>query len=330
MKKTSYPTVVTIGIFDGVHKGHQAILKKAVKEAKRSRLKSVVITFNPHPVKVLSPAAKIPFLVSLEHRIKLIKGAGIDDCRILKFTKAFSKITAEEFIKKILIDKLNLKALVVGENFLFGAGERGNLRLLKSLGKKYDFKVYGVRPLKMKPTRSVPRLRSGCLVDGEHSRTKARGEILSGRCLSEQFYGRECIDGDFVSSTRIRKAIERGDLKLASKLLGRPVTILGTVVKGKRIGRVIGFPTANIDPHHESIPPSGVYSVDVILGEKLYHGILNISTRNIVEVYIFNFNKNIYGKDIEVIFKQKIRDEKKFNSLKALQRQIHLDIQKAV
>ena len=286
MKKTLYPTVVTIGIFDGVHKGHQAILKKAAKEAKRSRLKSVVITFNPHPVKVLNPAAKIPLLISLEHRIKLIKGAGIDDCRILKFTKAFSKMTAEEFIKKILIEKLNLKVLVAGENFLFGFKEKGDKGLLKKLSRIYNFKFYSIPPLK--------------------------------------------IYGDFVSSTRIRKAIERGDLRLASKLLGRPVTILGAVVKGKRIGRAIGFPTANIDPHHESIPPSGVYSVDVILGEKLHRGILNISTRNIVEAHIFNFNKNIYGKDIEVIFKQKIREEKKFNSLEALQRQIHLDIQKAV
>ncbi|MDP2910979.1 MAG: bifunctional riboflavin kinase/FAD synthetase [Candidatus Omnitrophota bacterium] len=285
MKKTLYPTVVTIGIFDGVHKGHQAILKKAVKEAKKSRFKSVVITFNPHPVKVLNPVAKIPLLISLEHRIKLIKGAGIDDCRILKFTKAFSKMTAEEFIKKILIDKLNLKVLVAGENFLFGFKEKGDKGLLKKLSRIYNFKFYSIPPLK--------------------------------------------IDGDFVSSTRIRKAIERGDLRLASKLLGRPVTILGAVVKGKRIGRIIGFPTANIDPHHESIPPSGVYSVDIVLGEKLYRGILNISARNIVEAHIFNFNKNIYGKDIKVIFKQKIREEKKFNSLEALQRQIHLDIQKA-
>lgn len=284
MKKTSYPTVVTIGIFDGVHKGHQAILKKAVKEAKRSGLKSVVVTFDPHPVKVLNPAAKIPFLISLEHRIKLIKGAGIDDCRVLKFTKAFSKIAPEEFIKKILIDKLNLKVLVTGENFLFGFKEKGDKALLRKLSKVYNFKFYGIPPLK--------------------------------------------IEGDFVSSTRIRKAIERGNLGLASKLLGRPVTILGAVVKGKRIGRAIGFPTANIDPHHESIPPSGVYSVNIVLGEKLYRGILNISTHNIVEAHIFNFNKNIYGKDIEVIFKQKIRDEKKFNSLKALQRQIQLDIQK--
>ena len=285
MKKISYPTAVTIGIFDGVHKGHQAILKRLLGEAKKAALKSVVMTFDPHPAKVLNPAEKIPFLISLEHRIKLIKEMGVDACFIVEFTKEFSSLSPEDFIKKVLIDKLGLKVLVVGENFLFGAKEKGNLRLLKSLGKKYDFKVREVRPLR--------------------------------------------IGGDFISSTRIRRAVERGDLRLASMMLGRPVTILGTVVEGKRIGRKIGFPTANIDPHHESIPPSGVYSVDVILEEKFYHGILNISTRGIIEVYIFNFNRDIYGRDIEVIFKRKIRDEKRFKSLEALKQQIQLDIQKA-
>ena len=285
MKKISYPTVVTIGIFDGVHKGHQVILRKVVEEAKKLRLKSVAVTFDPHPVKVLSPGAKIPFLISLEHRIKLIKSLGIDNCVVIKFTKKFAKLIPEEFIKYILADKLNIKALVTGENFLFGFREKGDAKLLKRLSKIYNFKFYSVSPLK--------------------------------------------IEGDYVSSTRIRKAIEKGNLKLASKLLGRPVTILGTVVKGKALGRKIGFPTANIDPHHESIPPSGVYSVDVALEGKLYRGILNISNHNIIEVHIFNFNKNIYGKDIEVIFKQKIRDEKKFNTLQALKRQIQLDIQKS-
>ncbi|MCX5687767.1 MAG: bifunctional riboflavin kinase/FAD synthetase [Candidatus Omnitrophica bacterium] len=284
MKKILYPTVVTIGIFDGVHKGHQAILRKVLEEAKKLRLKSVVVTFDPHPVKVLSLGVKIPFLISLEHRIKLIKSLGIDNCVVIKFTKEFAKLSPEEFTKYILADKLNIKALVTGENFLFGFKEKGDARLLKRLSKVYNFKFYSVSPLEVR--------------------------------------------GEYVSSTRIRKAIEKGDLKLASKLLSRPVTILGTVVKGKALGRKIGFPTANIDPHHESIPPSGVYSVDVALEGKFYRGILNISNHNIIEVHIFNFNKNIYGKDIEVIFKQKIRDEKKFNSLQALQRQIQLDIQK--
>jgi len=283
MKKILYPTVVTIGIFDGVHKGHQMILRKVMKEARKLRLKSVAVTFDPHPVKVLYPGAKIPFLISLEHRIKLIKSLGIDNCVVIKFTKEFAKLSPEEFIKYILADKLNIKALVTGEDFLFGFKEKGDARLLKRLSKVYNFKFYSVSPLK--------------------------------------------IEGERVSSTRIRKAIEKGDLKLASKLLGRPVTVLGTVVKGKAFGRKIGFPTANINPRHESIPPSGVYSVDVALEGKLYRGILNISTHNIVEVHIFNFNKNIYGKDIEVIFKQKIRNEKKFNSLQALKRQIQLDIQ---
>ncbi len=285
MKKTSGPAVITIGIFDGVHKGHQAILKKVIEEAGIARLKSVVITFDPHPVKILSPGAKIPFLMSLEHRIRLIKKMGVDDCLVMRFTKEFSRLSPEDFIKRVLINKLNLKALVTGGNFLFGFKEKGGVDLLRKLSGTYDFKFYSVPPLK--------------------------------------------IGGNFISSTRIRRLIEKGDLKPASKMLGRPVTILGTVAKGRRLGRKIGFPTANIDPHHESIPPSGVYSVDVALGEKKYRGILNISAHKIIEAHIFNFKRDIYGRDIEVIFKQKIRDEKKFNSLEALKKQIQLDILQA-
>ncbi len=286
MKKILYPTAITIGIFDGVHKGHQKILKKILKEAEKGHLKSAVITFDPHPVKVLSPGEKIPLLMSLQHRIRLIKKMGVDYCFVERFTKSFSKLSPEGFIKKILINKLNLKVLVTGEDFLFGSKEKGNKVLLKKLSGIYKFKFYGIPPLKM--------------------------------------------EGDYVSSTRIRKAIENGNLNLASKLLGRPAAVLGTVVKGKRLGRIIGFPTANINPHHESIPPSGVYSVDVALDEKLYRGILNINTRNIIEAHIFNFHKNIYGRDIEVIFKQKIRNEKRFKSLEGLKNQIKLDIQKSL
>jgi len=282
MKKISYPTIVTIGIFDGVHKGHQKILQRVLNEARKNRLKSVVVTFDPHPVKILSPFAQIPLLMSLDHRIRLIKKMGVDYCLVKKFTKEFSKLCPEEFIKDILVDKLNLKVLVTGENFLFGFREKGCSKLLKKLSKIYNFKFYGIPPLK--------------------------------------------IEGEYVSSTRIRKLIEKGRLELAKKLLGRPVTILGTVVKGKSLGRELGFPTANIDPHHESIPPAGVYSVDAAMGKKFYRGVLNISLHKIIEVHILNFNKNIYGRDIEVIFKQKIRNEKKFKSLEALQRQISLDI----
>jgi len=285
MKKTSNPAAVTIGIFDGVHRGHQVILKKVIKEAKKLRLKSIVITFQPHPVKVMNPGAAIPLLMSPEHRIRLIRKMGVDQCLVKRFSKKFSKLKPEDFIKKILIDKLKLKVLVTGRNFLFGFKEKGNIELLKKLSKNYDFKLYSVKPVR--------------------------------------------IEGDLVSSTRIRQAILKGDLAFASKMLGRPVTILGTVVKGRSVGREIGFPTANIDPHHEAIPPSGVYSVDVRIDEKLYHGILNISRHNVIEAHIFKFKRNIYSRDIEVIFKKKIRNEKRFKSLNALQNQIRLDIQKA-
>jgi len=282
MKKISYPTVVTIGIFDGVHKGHQKILKRVLDEARKRCLKSVVVTFDPHPVRVLSPGAQIPLLMSLDHRVRLIKKMGVDYCIVKKFTKEFSKLSPEEFIRGLLVDRLNLKVLITGENFLFGFKEKGSSKLLKKLGRAHDFKYYGIPPLKM--------------------------------------------GGEYISSTRIRKLIEKGSLGLAKKLLTRPVTILGTVVKGKSLGRELGFPTANIDPHHESIPPAGVYSVDAVIGKKIYRGVLNISSHKIIEVHMLNFNRNIYGKDIEVIFKQKIRNEKKFKSLESLKRQISLDI----
>jgi len=282
MKKISYPTIITIGIFDGVHRGHKAILKKLIREAKRLNLKSAVVTFNPHPAKVVNPCAEIPFLISLEHRLKLIKKIGVEHTFVEKFTRHYSRMSAEDFVKNILVDKLNIKALVAGENFLFGSGEKGDAELLKKLSALYGFKLFTVRPLKM--------------------------------------------EGDKISSSRIRKAIERGNLKLASKLMGRPVSILGTVVKGKSLGRKLGFPTANIDPHHEAIPPSGVYKVDVIIGRGKYKGLLNISKHKIIEVHILDFRRWIYGMDIEVIFKKKIRVEKRFKSLEALKRQISLDI----
>jgi len=288
-----WKVVATIGIFDGVHRGHQKILKRLVKEASRQNVKSLVVTFCPHPREVLNPGSKVPLLISLNHRLKLIKDMGVDFLQVLKFTKSLSVMKADDFIKKILIDRLGVKSLVVGENFLFGYKGEGDFSLLQRIGRKYSLRLYDVKPVKMK-----------------------------GAC---------------VSSTRIRRVIEKGDLKEAMLMLGRPVTVLGTIVKGRGIGRKLGFPTANIDPHHEAIPPSGVYAVDVKIEKRFCKAILNIGTRPTfgrdidptIELYILDFKKDIYGKDVEIIFKRKVRNEKRFSSAEALRRQIQKDILKA-
>jgi len=302
--KVRHPAAA-IGIFDGVHRGHQKILKRLVREAARSRTRALVITFFPHPRKVLNPKSKIPSLISLKHRIGLIKDLGVDFFVVIKFTKSIARMAPEDFIQKILIERLNIKMLVVGKSFLFGSKGKGNFNLLKKASRIYGFKLFGVESVKLK--------------------------------------------GLAISSTRIRKKIEIGDLKDAASMLGRPVTVLGTVARGRGIGKKIGFPTANIDPHHEAIPPSGVYAVDVKIHKKNFKGILNIGTRPtfsqprtthfvrvrgmdidpIIELHIFNFKKHIYGKDLEIVFKRKIREERRFSSVEALQRQIKTDVLRA-
>jgi len=283
-------TVSVIGVFDGVHRGHQKILKKAAAVSCRTGMKSLAITFHPHPREVLNPVLKIPLLTSTTHKHSLIGKTGIDLLLDLRFTKSLAMMRAEDFVRKILVDRLGIRALVVGKNFLFGYKGEGDFKLLKAMAKKYGFRLFGVEPLRVK--------------------------------------------GVQISSTTIRRAIEKGDLKTASLMLGRPVSVLGTVVKGRRVGRRLGFPTANINPHHEAIPPSGVYAVNARMRGKKYTAILNIGTRptfNIkreptIELYIFKFNKNIYNKDVEIIFKRKLRDEKKFSSVEALKTQIKKDI----
>lgn len=280
----------TIGIFDGVHRGHRKIFRRLVKEAKKKNAKTLALTFYPHPRKILNHASNVPLLTSLEHRLKLIKDGGVDYVRVIKFTKSLSSLKPDRFIKDVLINRFNVKVLVVGKNFLFGHSKRGDFKLLKKMSGKYGFQLFGVKTAKIK---NIP-----------------------------------------ISSTKIRDAIEKGDLKLASLMLGRPVAVFGTVVKGRRVGRKLGFPTANIDPHHEAIPPSGVYAVDLKINKRFYSGILNIGFRPTfgryieptIELHIFDFKKNIYRKDIEIIFKRKIRNEKKFLSAEALRKQIQKDI----
>lgn len=291
----TWKSVVAIGVFDGVHIGHRKIIGKTIKKAGLIKAKAIVLTFDPHPLYKLHPEKRPPRLMSLAHKLRLFEELGVDICLIVRFDRHFAKTEPEVFIKDILVDKLNAAGIFVGSDFRFGRGKKGSLADLRAFGKKYKFFVRGIRPVKQ--------------------------------------------NGITASSSLLRKIISEGNLSLAQKLLKRPVSVLGTVVRGDMLGRILGFPTANINPHHEVIPPSGVYAVKIRLQNNLFSGILNIGSRPTfksgedaeptIEAHIFNFSKNIYGSDIEILFIKKIREEKRFLSKEDLIEQIKKDVRKA-
>lgn len=289
-KKFNKP-VVALGVFDGIHLAHRRILKAAVRKARSIKGTSLVLTFFPHPQKEDS-------LSSLEHRLRLIGDLGIDVCVVIRFDKRFSKISAERFIKDILIDKIRVSYLYVGENFRFGRNAQGDYKLLKELSRKYNFSL--------------------------------------------RIFGIMRISNRSISSSYIRRLISKGEFSKAEEMFLRPVSVLGTVIRGSSLARKLGFPTANIDPHHEILPPAGIYTVWVIYNRKRYKGICYIGTKPTlmgkraigmdkrkkinVEVYIFGFNRSIYGKNLEIQFIDKLRKELKFTSLSFLAEQIKKDI----
>ncbi len=275
--------VVALGVFDGVHLAHLRILKVAVKYARQLKVSSLVFTFWPHP-------QKKPSIYSLEHRLRLISEAGIDASIVVRFNKAFARLSAKNFIEKILLGKLKAGFILVGKNFRFGRGAKGDYKLLKKFALQMNFK------LKVFPVIKI----------------------------SDQP----------ISSTLIRKLIIQGNLRTAEKLLGRPVSVLGTVIKGDSVGRILGFPTANVHPHHEVLPPPGIYAAKVRVDNSFFKGVCYIGSRPTlknekeknIEVFIFDFKDYIYGKNIEVYFLKRIREEKKFASPLALIKEIRKDI----
>jgi riboflavin kinase/FMN adenylyltransferase len=293
LRQTFSRPVVGIGIFDGVHRGHGKILDKVINCAKRLKGTSLVITFNPHPAGLLGKIGSPPLLISLRHRLKLLEGRGLDAVCVLNFTREFARRPAPDFIKKIIVDKLRARCVVIGRDFRFGRDKKGGIKLLRQMGEKYGFRVIGLP-------------------------------------LFE-------IGGETVSSTRIRKLVMAGKLNQAARFLGRPVSVLGTVVEGARRGRILGYPTANINPHHEAIPPSGVYAIYALVGRRRYKGVLNIGMRPTfgadkeptIEAHLFDFDKNIYGSDIEIRFIKNLRPEKRFRGKEELVRQIKIDERRA-
>lgn len=290
-------SVVTIGTFDGVHLGHRKVLSRLKDIANERNGESVVFTLFPHPRLVLNPNEKnLRLLTTLEEKITLFEYIGIDHLVVFPFSKEFSELSYGDFVKSILVDKIKTSYLVVGHDHKFGKNREGGFEFLKECAKKYKFEI-------------------------------ARLDAL-------------LVDDINVSSTKIRNAIESGDFENANKYLGYEFSLHGKIVPGKKLGRKIGFPTANIEASdvHKIIPGYGVYAVRIAVGNKIYDGMLNIGSRptfnknadnRSIEVNIFDFNEDIYDKEITLFFIDKIREERKFDGAESLADQLKKDKEQA-
>jgi riboflavin kinase/FMN adenylyltransferase len=283
-------SVVTIGTFDGIHLGHQKILSRLIKSSKSKDLNSVVLTFFPHPRIILNKYNEVKMIDTLDEKIIHLNEIGIDSLVIHPFDKNFSLLSANQFIKDFLVDKLKIKHIIIGYDHRFGKGREASVTDLKNYADDYDFTV-------------------------------------------EEIKAQE-IEKITVSSTKIRNSINQGDIKTTEKYLGRSFNLTGKIVKGDGLGKKINYPTANIfiEETYKIIPKDGVYLVETIIEDKLFNGMMNIGHRptigtNVksIEVHLFNFNEDIYGKVISIKMISKIRDEKKFSSIEALKEQLVKD-----
>lgn len=290
LAKHSHKVCLAIGVFDGVHLGHQRVIGQARDDARATGGTSVVLSFDPHPMRVLRPDNAPLLLTSTDHKVALMGKLGADACLLLTFDKHFSLTPAEQFIEMVARGTNQLQEICVGTRFRFGHDRAGDVKLMEALAPRYSF-----------VTKEITSVKLG---------------------------------DEMISSTAVRKHILNGHLDRAAEMLGRPFSILGTVEPGDHRGRELGFPTANLNPHNEVLPPDGVYAVRVLIGVEPLGGVVNIGTRptftevpprRVLEVHIFDFSRDIYGTNVEVVFVQKLRDEQKFASVEALKAQIAKD-----
>lgn len=282
--------VLTIGNFDGVHRGHQALMSRLCEEGRKRNLPVVVMVFEPQPLELFAGDKAPARLTRLREKLRYMAEAGVDKVLCVRFDRRFAALSAQRFISDLLVEKLDVKYLAVGDDFRFGAGRQGDFLLLQKAGAEYGF------------------------------------EVVS----TETF----CDGGKRISSTAVRQALAVDDLALAQSLLGHPFTISGRVVHGDALGRTLGFPTANLPLRRSVSPVKGVYAVEIRgLTPEPLPGVANIGTRPTVkglrqqlEVHLLDINMDLYGRHIDVVLKQKIRNEQRFASLEALKEQIANDV----
>lgn len=281
---------VTLGTFDGLHIGHQKVLKNLIAHAHQNKAQSVLLTFFPHPRMVLQKEIEIKLINTLDERIELLKNIGLDVLIIQEFNTEFANQTAANFVQNILVKKLNIVHLIIGYDHHFGKNREGNLTQLKTYAKEFNFKVSEISKLD--------------------------------------------INSIAVSSTKIRLAIEQGNIANANTYLGYPFMLTGEIVKGKNLGEKIGFPTANlfVKELYKLLPKTGAYIVKSTIDKKTVFGMMNIGFRptvagknQTIEIHFFNLSENLYGKKIQIDVLQFLRNEKKFDSVMALQKQLQLD-----
>ena len=294
LKGSHRKVCLAIGFFDGVHLGHQQIIRHTITDARQHEGMALVVTFDRHPNTVVAPDRVPPLIYSLPQKLRVIESLGADTLLLLHFDKPFSEKTGEAFIRELAAAAGNIQSICVGAHFVFGYKRQGNVALLKKLSEELKFSVHGLAAVS--------------------------------------------LDGKTVSSTRIRDAIRAGDLDLASQMLGRVYSLSGKVVHGDSMGRKIGFPTANLDTTGLALPPTGVYAVHVLWRGKSHRAVANIGKRPtlhkpnepvLAEVHLLDFKGDLYGEELEICFAEKLRDEKKFNSVDELKQQIARDIEKA-
>ncbi|MEX1383713.1 bifunctional riboflavin kinase/FAD synthetase [Lutibacter sp.] len=288
--KSTNKTFVTIGTFDGVHIGHQKVIKKLIKSAKNNNATAVLLTFFPHPRMVLQKDLDIKLINTIEERTELLENLGLDILVIHEFSLEFAKLSALEFVRNILVNTLNISRLVIGYDHHFGKNREGNFEQLQEYGHTYNFKV---KKISQKEISDIT-----------------------------------------VSSTKVRNAIEKGEIVKANSYLGYNFMLTGIVVEGKNLGEKIGFPTANlhISETYKLIPKTGAYIVKSNIQNKVVFGMMNIGFRptvsgvnQTIEIHFFNFNSRIYGKKIQIEVLKFLREEQKFNSVEALKNQLAKD-----